>query len=312
MRQPETNRRPGGALFFLALPLLLLSAACGSKDAGAKETDGNQDGDKPALVFSAIPDDNKTELKARYQKLADHLSKELGVPVEYNPSANYSASVEAFKAGDIQLAWFGGVTGVQARIAVEGAQAIAQGKVDPQYKSYFIAHKRTGIQPSDDFPMGMKGKTFTFGSESSTSGRVMPEYFIRQMGGASPEEFFGHANRFSGSHDRTAEMVADGTVDCGAINYKTYDRLVKNGKIDGEVCVKVWTTPDYPDYNWTAHPVLNERYGDGFVDRLQAALIAIEDPELLKALDRPEGIIAAKNADFEPIADTMRELGMMR
>ncbi len=312
MRQPETSRRPGGAFRFLALPLLLLSAACGGKDADAQENGGSSDGTQAALVFSAIPDDNKTELKARYQKLADYLSAELEIPVQYNPSASYSASVEAFKAGDIQLAWFGGVTGVHARRAVEGAQAIAQGVVDPQYKSYFIANASTGIAPSDDFPMGMKGKTFTFGSEDSTSGRVMPEYFIRETTGQSPEEFFGHANRFSGSHDRTAEMVNDGTVECGAMNYKTYDRLVSTGKIDPEVCVKVWTTPDYPDYNWTAHPILLERYGKDFLDRLQNALVSIEDPELLKALDRPEGLIKATNEEFEPIAQTMRDLGMLR
>jgi len=290
-------------------------AACGgnpqANDTAKAPASGSAAG-TPTLTFSAIPDDNKTELAARYQKLAEYLTAQLNVPVRYNPAASYTLSVEAFKAGDIQLAWFGGVTGVQARRAVEGARAIAQGKVDPQYKSYFIANASTGIQPSDTFPMGMRGKNFTFGSEDSTSGRVMPEFFLRQATGQSPAEFFGHANRFSGSHDRTAEMVQDGTMDCGALNYKTYDRMVAEGKIDPKVCVNVWTTPTYPDYNWTAHPILEARYGAGFIDRLQQALVAIEDPELLKALDRPEGLIAATNAEFEPIETTLVEMGFLR
>ena len=132
------------------------------------------------LRFSAIPDQNKTELKEKFDKIADYLEKELGVKVEYVPSSDYKASVEAFSQGDIQLAWFGGLTGVQARDKVEGAHAIAQGAADPEYFSYFIAHKDSGLEKSDEFPSGIAGKSFTFGSESSTSGRLMPEYFHPQ------------------------------------------------------------------------------------------------------------------------------------
>ncbi|MEZ6004207.1 MAG: putative selenate ABC transporter substrate-binding protein [Planctomycetota bacterium] len=298
---------------FLTLTTLLLCAACGSKDTGAQSdsTEGSS-ASSEALVFSAIPDDNKTELRQRYNLIADHLSKELGIPVLYNPSANYDTSVAAFKAGDIQLAWFGGVSGVQARVAVPGAVAIAQGVVDPQYKSYFIANAAAGITPGDTFPMALAGQPFTFGDAMSTSGRVMPEFYIRKETGKSPEEFFGHPNKFSGSHDLTAEQVQDGTVMAGALNYKTYDRLVADGKIDPAKAILVWTTPTYPDYNWTAHPVLEERYGKGFTAKLQKALVGIQDPALLKALDRPEGLIEASNADFEPVAETMKNMGMLR
>lgn len=299
-----------GRLERLFLPILALVPfifGCGS-DSETAANDERSD----TLFFSAIPDDNKTELASRYQLLADYLSEKLGVTVSYNPSSNYTASVEAFKAGDIQLAWFGGGSGVRARNAVEGAHAIAQGKVDPKYKSYFIANVNSGLTPSDSFPMGMEGKTFAFGSSGSTSGRIMPEYFLKQETGKGPEEFFGHPNKFSGSHDLTAEWVQDGTVQCGALNYKTYDRLVASGKIDPAKCIKIWTTPDYPDYNWTAHPDLDKRFGAGFTDKLQKILVDITDPEILKALDRPEGLILATNADFDPVADTMRELGLLR
>ncbi len=289
------------------IPLIFLGFGCGAK----AQTNGAET-DTPTLFFSAIPDDNKTELASRYQLLADHLSEKLGVPVSYNPSSNYTASVEAFKAGDIQLAWFGGATGVQARNAVKGAHAIAQGKVDPQFKSYFIAHVDSGLQPTESFPMEMANKTFTFVSSNSTSGRIMPEYFIRQASNQSPEEFFGHPNKFSTSHDLTAEQVQDGTVQCGALNYVTYDRLVAEGKIDASKCIKIWTTPDYPDYNWTAHPDLEERFGEGFTKKLQDALIGITDAAILKALDRPEGLILATDEDFQPVANTMKSLGMLR
>lgn len=301
----NTTRRT--ALFALPLAAMLTLVGCGSDSA-----DPAKAADSGTLYFSAIPDDNKTELAARYKLLADYLSEKLEVEVAYNPSSSYTASVESFKAGDIQLAWFGGGSGVQARVAVEGAHAIAQGKVDPNYKSYFIANVDSGLTPTDSFPMGMEGKTFTFGSSGSTSGRIMPEYFIKQNTNKGPEDFFGHPNKFSGSHDLTAEQVQDGTVQCGAMNYKTYDRLVASGKIDPAKCIKIWTTPDYPDYNWTAHPDLEKRFGAGFTDKLQKVLIEITDAEILKALDRPEGLIVATDADFQPVADTMKELGLLR
>lgn len=299
VREPRSTRRRFGAAALLLLPVL---AGCGGSEAAEE-----------ALVFSAIPDDNKTELKERYEKVAAHLEEELGVPVVFEPTTSYDASVEAFKNGDIQLAWFGGVSGVQAREAVDGARAIAQGKVDPEFKSYFIAHADTGIEPSESFPMEMEGKTFTFGSPSSTSGRLMPEYHVRKETGRAPSKFFaGDENRFSGSHDQTALDVATGTVQCGALNYKVYESMVRDGEIDPAVCVRVWTTPPYPDYNWTAHPLLEERFGAGFVDRLQEALVGMSDPELLAAMQREEGLIPAGNEDFTAIEETMRGIGMLR
>lgn len=265
------------------------------------------------LRFCAIPDQNATELEAKYGAVAEHLSKVLGVPVEFVPTADYGASVDAFRNGDVQLAWFGGLTGVRARALVPGARAIAQGKVDPLFYSYFVANASTGIERSDDFPMALEGHTFTFGSESSTSGRLMPEYYIRQETGKAPQDFFaGEEMSFSGSHDKTALLVQEGTFDAGVLNYKVYDEMVADGKIDPAVCRIVWKTPTYPDYNWTAHPILEEQFGEGFTERLQAALVGIHDPALLKALQREEGIIPASNEDFAPLEELAKTLGLLR
>jgi phosphonate transport system substrate-binding protein len=283
--------------------LLLLTAACG----GGADAPASQQ----VLKFTAIPDKNTTELAAKYQVVADHLSKELGVPVEYVPTADYGASVELFKTGDVQLAWFGGLTSVQAVAKVPGARIIATGKVDPAFKSYFVAHNDAGIAPSDSFPMALEGKSFTFGPSNSTSGRLMPEHFIRVNTQRSPEEFFGAPNRYSSGHDQTAKLVEAGTFQAGALNYVTYDSMVRDGKLDPALCVKVWTTPPYADYNFTAHPMLDERYGKGFTDRLQQALVGIQDPAVLKAMQRPDGIIAAKNVDFLTVHELAVQLDLM-
>ena len=266
----------------------------------------------PVLKFTAIPGDNTTDLKERFAPFERAMSGTLGVPVQYVPTEDYAASVETFVSGDVHLAWFGGLTGVRARRAVPGARAIAQGKADPEYRSYFIAHAGSGLQRSDDFPTALEGRTFTFGSGSSTSGRLMPEHFIRLHTGRSPNEFFGREMSFSGSHEKTAQLVEAGTFDAGAIDFKTYDRLVAEKAIDPEKCAVIWTTPPYPDYNWTAHPELDKVFGAGFTDRLQAALLAIDDPALLKAVNRPEGFIKASNEEWNALAELAEELGLVR
>ncbi|MFT5286303.1 MAG: phosphonate transport system substrate-binding protein [Planctomycetota bacterium] len=289
------------AVLSLSVSLLLCLTSCTETVASA-----------PILKFTAIPDHNSTELSEKFGPLATHLSTVLGVTVQYVPTASYPASVDSFKNGDVQLAWFGGLTGVQARDAVEGARAIAQGKSDPTFKSYFIVNSDTGIERSDEFPSSLAGKSFTFGSEASTSGRLMPEYHIRENSGQSPEEFFGAPSNFSGGHDKTAILVQAGTFDAGALNYKTYDKMVASGKLDPERCRIVWVTPDYADYNWTAHPSLDQTFGEGFTDRLAEALVSIIDPALLAAVDRPEGMIPASNEDFEAIRQLATQLKFLR
>lgn len=292
--------------------LLCFALGCSSGDTDNSEVgDGRGRDAAKVLKFSAIPDQDKTELKEKFDALARYLSKKLDVKVEYVPSADYQASVEAFATGDIQLAWFGGLTGVQARHEVKGAQAIAQGKSDPTFKSYFIVHKDTGIEKSDTFPKEIGKLSFTFGSESSTSGRLMPEYYIRKETGQSPTEFFGKQPGFSGSHDNTVQQVKAGEVQAGAVNYKVYDKRVAEGKTDPNVCKVVWETPEYADYNFTAHPVLEQMFGDGFTKKLQKTLIEIDDPELLSAFPR-EALIEAKNDDFQGIAVVAKELGFLR
>jgi len=311
-----TSSRGGRALPALA-SLLLLSFACSHK--AAHDALMGRSGDEAAapvlskepLKFTAIPDKNTTELAAKYKVVADYLTKATGVTVEYVPTADYQASVELFRTGDVQLAWFGGLTSVQAVAKVPGARIIATGKVDPHFKSYFIAHKGAGLVPGDSFPMALKGKTFTFGPMNSTSGRLMPEHFIRVNTKMSPEEFFGTPNQYSTGHDQTAKLVEAGTFQAGAMNYVTYDSMVKDGKLDPAVCVKIWTTPEYADYNFTAHPSLDQRYGKGFTEKLQKAIVDIQDPAVLAAMQRKDGMIAATNADFQTTHDVAVQLDLL-
>ena len=293
-------------LAIAAIPVLL-TGICGC---ASKNGDGSGGEATKVLRFSAIPDENTTEQKAKFQKFAEDLAEALGVKTEFIPAADYDASVSKFVNGEIHLAWFGGLTGVQARNEVTGARAIAQGAEDPNYISYFIAHADTGLELSEAFPETIKDLKFTFGSPKSTSGRLMPEFFIRENSGAAPDKWFTNPIGFSGAHDKTAKLVESGQWEAGALSYKKYDSMVAEGTLDPETCRIIWKTPTYADYNWTAHPDLDALFGSGFIDKLQKALLAIDDPGLLKALARSK-IIEAKNADFQGIKETAQELKLL-
>lgn len=299
---------PPSLLTLFVIPLLVFACADPGNHGGDASTD---EATRPVFRFSAIPDQNSTETQEKLAPLIDHLSRQLDTPFEYVAARDYQAAVEMFKNADVQLAWFGGLTGVQARQAVDGARAIAQGASDPQFYSYFIAHRDTGLETSDDFPTALAELRFTFGSESSTSGRLMPEFFIRQHTGVAPAEFFSQPVAFSGSHDKTVEWVESGQFEAGVVNYSVYDRRVAEGDADPDVVRVIWKTPFYADYNWTVRPDVDATFGAGFTDRLQAALLAIDDPALLAALPR-QRLIAADNEDFDGIRQVAESLNMLR
>ena len=257
--------------------------------------------DRPAFVFTAIPDQDETRLVERFTRVADYLQGRLGLPVKYLPVKSYPAAVTAFTNGQVQLAWFGGFTGVQARRQVAGSEAIAQGAEDVAFKSFFIANTKTGLAPSKEFPKAIAGKSFTFGSRASTSGRLMPEYFVRNAFGRGPEEVFSRVG-FSGDHSRTIQLVQSGAYEVGALDFSVWELDRKAGKVDPAQVTVIWETPTFPDYQWTVRGDVEKVYGAGFKDKLTAALLTINDPAILEQFARSK-FIPAKNSDYGPIEE---------
>jgi len=192
---------------------------------------------------------------------------------------------------------------------VPGSQAIAQGVEDPYFMTYFIAHASAGLSAGKDFPAGIEGKTFTFGSKGSTSGRLMPEYHIRRHFGKTPDDLFKKVG-FSGNHSKTIALVQSGAYEVGAVNFKVWKRERETGKIDDSKVQVIWKTPPYPDYQWSIRGDVDKTWGEGFAARVQAALIGMQDKDLLDSFPR-SGFITASNKDFQPILDTARELGLI-
>lgn len=261
-----------------------------------------------SFKFTAIPDQDGTRLMSRFSGIAKYLSEELKVDVEYVPVKSYSASVSAFKNNSVQLAWFGGLSGVKARRVVKNSKAIAQGEEDTKFVTYIIANRSVNLSESKEFPQGISGKTFTFGSKGSTSGRLMPEYYIRENFKKGTDEIFKRVG-FSGDHSRTIALVQSGSYEVGAVNYKVWEKELKEGLIDTSKVHVIWKTPTYPDYNWTIRGDVEKTFGKGFTEKVKAALLKLDDKEILESFPRSK-FIEADNDMYSPILKTGLEIGI--
>ena len=261
------------------------------------------------FVFTAIPDEDESKLRSRFDKVATYLTNQLDIEVKYIPVKSYGAAVTAFRNNQVQLAWFGGLSGVRARALVSGSTAIAQGVEDPKFQTYFIAHSSTGLKKSSNFPIMIAGKTFTFGSKGSTSGRLMPEFYIRKNFSNSPNKVFSRVG-YSGNHSRTISLVESGAFQIGATNFQVWKKNLVAGKIDTSKVAVIWETPSYPDYNWSIRGDVDKNFGSGLTERVKTALLNLKDPDLLASFPR-KGFIPASNADFRSIVTVGKQIGLI-
>ena len=282
----------------LIIPLVLVLLACGTEP------------ERPPLYIGGIPDQDVAILEARFNLLAEHLGEATGAEVVYVPSQSYAALVTAWDNNDVQLAWYGGLTGVQARLAVPGSNAVAQRDNDANFTSVFVAAPDSGIASLGD----LLGRTFTFGSESSTSGNLMPRFFLDQQDIVPERDFASVA--YSGSHDATWKQVEAGAVEAGALNANVWATRLEQGEVDTSMVHAFHTTPGYVDYHWVVRPGLDDVYGEGFAASLVDALLQLDaanggrEKEIMDAF-QADRFIPTSNENYQPIETIGRDLGLI-
>lgn len=261
----------------------------------------------PVFKIGAIPDQNATDLNKNMEGVAQYLSEKTGLKVEFVPAMDYAALVTAFERGEMQLTWFGGLTGVQARNLVPGSEAIAQRPRDANFQSVFITQSNLDLTNLED----IKGKTLTFGSESSTSGHLMPRYFLMEAGLDLDNDLNGKPN-FSGSHDTTYKLVEAGSFEVGALNISVWEKAVKEGKVDTNKVKVFYTTPEYYDYNWTINNV-DGIYGEGTKEKVKEALLSIDSnqAEILQYF-QTEKFTETNNDNYKAIETVAKQIGIIK
>lgn len=257
------------------------------------------------LRVSAIPDEAPTELLRKFKPLGAYLEQQLGMKVEFVPVADYPAVVEALATDRLDMAWLGGFTFVQVNLKTGNALPLVQREQDAAFTSTFIS-----ADPQVKSLKDLKGKTFAFGSISSTSGSLMPRYFMLQDG-IKPESYFSRV-AYSGAHDATAAWVQAGKVDAGVLNSSVWDKLVKSGKVD-TAKVKVFaTTPTYFDYNWTVRGTLDP----ALAEKIKQAFLALDpaNPEHKAILDLQAAsrFIETKPENYKGIEEAARAADLLK
>ncbi len=286
-------------LRFLSLAFLSLFAACGGgADAGQKATE---------LRFSVIPDFNKAKLAETGKMLADHLTEKLGTPVRYEPSTDYTAAVTGLVNNKLDFVWLGGKTTVDALDQGQGhVRVLATRDIDLDFKTYFIANQSlladgrvSPMDSLDGLKEAAKDLTFTFGDVNSTSGHLMPRYFLVQSGINPDEAFKSMGYQASGGHGATLKAVASGASDVGALNFGYWD---KASDADKKAAPIIYTTPGYVDYAWVGH----DRIGDEMLQRITDAFTSLDgnnakDKAILDAWSAKAKFLPADGARWNSI-----------
>jgi phosphonate transport system substrate-binding protein len=260
------------------------------------------------LQVSAIPDiKNRDLFLTTYTAFTDRLSKELGIEVKFVPVTDYPATVDGLAGGRLDLVWYGGVTSVQAvRQSKGNCERIVTRKDEPHFKSVFIAAPDAGIKSLAD----LKGKTFSFGSESSTSGHIMPRYFMIKAG-LDPMKDLAKIS-FAGAHDATVKAVESGAVQAGALNHLVWEAMTKDKKYDATKVAAFWTTPEYIDYCWCVRKDLPAGLRKALKDFFLGLDPAKPDDKKLLDLQKTTKYIEAKDEWWTTIEDAAKALGMLK
>jgi phosphonate transport system substrate-binding protein len=222
---------------------------------------------------TTIPEEAATEQTRKFGPIAKYLESKLGMKVEFTPVTDYPAAVEALVNKKVDLVWFGGFTHVQAQLRSGGKIVpLAQREEDTKFQSVFIAKTDSGIKKLDD----LKGKQISFGSQSSTSGHLMPRSFLLAAN-INPEKDFKRI-AYSGAHDATIASVVGGRVEAAALDITVWRKFVTENKVDTKAVDVFYTTPPYFNYNWSMH-----------VDSPAALRDKVRDALLALSMDTPEG-----------------------
>ncbi|HSM20765.1 MAG TPA: putative selenate ABC transporter substrate-binding protein [Rubrivivax sp.] len=255
---------------------------------------------------TTIPEEAATEQVRKFMPLATYLESALGVKVEFTPVSDYPAAVETLVNKKVDLVWFGGFTHVQANLRSGGKIVpLAQREEDTRFQSVFIAKTDSGIKSLDD----MKGKQVSFGSQSSTSGHLMPRSFLLQAG-IDPEKDFRRI-AYSGAHDATIASVVSGKVDAAALDITVWRKFVNENRVDTQAVDVFYTTPPYFNYNWSVHADMPQ----AMQDRVKAALLALdpakpEHAEILR-LNRATRYIATTPENYKGLEAAARSAGLL-
>ena len=284
---------------FNIVALLLLLTGCGGGGGGEQGSD-----DPEVLRVGLIPNQNPESVEAQYEPFGDYLSEQLGREVELTVPTSYNAVVEAMANDELDLAYYGGLTYVQARERAEVTPLVTE--INPRtgdttYRSVIIVPADSQVQEVSE----LRGEDFAFGSVSSTSGSLYPAIMLRDVGGIDYRTDLGNFN-YTNGHDATAQAVANGQVDAGGLEDRILYNLQEEGTIDPDSVRVIEESTLIEGYPW----VVREALPEDLKEDIAQAFLNIDDPVLLDLL-RAQGYERVEAGDYDYVEEQARELDLL-
>jgi len=274
-------------------PLLVLTTGCTS-------TKNNT----VTLRLSMIPTTDPGKIIRESKPFIDYLEKETGAKVELTVPTNYAAVVEAVASDRVDIAYLGGFTYVQASDRA-GAIPLVQREKDRAFHSLFITQPDSAIRSLGD----LKGHSFAFGDVNSTSGHLMPAYFMLQQ---SVDQAVIDKAIYTGGHDATALAVANKKVDAGAMDEQVFARMVKEGKLSESQVRVFYTSPPFFDYVWAARQGLDRGMADGFVNAMLKLNRGTPEQQAILQLLNASKYVRVVDASYDPLRQAARDAGLLK
>lgn len=295
-------------LFLVIFALVLLITACGDKTENSNEQDVEQEveetdnseasTEKDELVIGLVPSQSEGEMETAMNKLKAELEEKLGRSVKIDHYPAYNGVVEALNFGHIDMAYFGPLTYVIAHER-SGAEAIITQLVDgePYYHSFIITRKDATWNSLDELLADKENVHFAFGSQSSTSGSLIPGVELKQRNVFRSEDDHDFKQvTYTGSHDITAQSVLNGNVDAGAMDSAIFEAKIRAGSLNEEDYKIIWKSEKIFQYPWAVRPNMD----DETIQQLQEAFVSITDEEILNAFGAT-AFTTATNEDYAAI-----------
>ena len=249
-----------------------------------------------SLQVAVLPWQSPEKQQEKLQPLAEYLQKILKRPVNFQITKNYATAVDLIATEEVDMAYLAALTYVKAHERNSHIKPLvipidkASGR--PWYTSVIVANTAKNIKSLQD----LKGKRFAFVSPSSTSGFLIP------MGGLktadiNPTRDFSKI-RYSGSHDKAAQDLADGMVDAITNDKASFLRSQKSGTLGAAKYKVIWESKPIP-----APPIVinTKKFAPEVIEQLQQALIDAPVGVVDVSGTESAGYTLGKDADFEKI-----------
>ncbi|MGS9687840.1 phosphonate ABC transporter substrate-binding protein [Pseudomonas aeruginosa] len=202
--------------------------------------------DQPVINFGIISTESSQNLKSIWEPFLKDMSQQTGYQVKAFFAPDYAGIIQGMRFDKVDIAWYGNKAAMEAVDRAHGeifAQTVAASGA-PGYWSLLIANKDSKIDSLEDMLANAKSLTFGNGDPNSTSGYLVPGYYVFAKNNVDPVKAFKRT--LNSSHEVNALAVANKQVDVATFNTEGMERLELTQPEKARQLKVIWRSPLIP------------------------------------------------------------------